>query len=354
MFTLNSRFLTQSLTGVQRYGYELFKQINLQKNLNVEYLIPDTPVIKDYKIDTPDKLKKTGKYKGHLWEQIDLPHYLKKRSNPLLLNLCNTAPLFYSNKVVTVHDISFVRGNWHSKRFKMFYKSIIPLILKNSKHVITVSEFSKREIMDVYHIEDKKISVIYNAPFASAVSYTVNNSIKKKPYILSVGSIDARKNLKRLIKAFLTLNNDDITLCLIGQYNSNFKIDPELDQLINNNKKNVFFLGYVTDEELLELYQNALMFVYPSLYEGFGLPPIEAMANNCPVITSNVSSLPEVCGKGALYFDPLNINDIAEKIKAMIANTKLRENYIFEGKLNAEKYSWQISGQKLISEMKNL
>ena len=327
MFILNSRFLTQNLTGVQRYGYELFKQLN--NVTDTRYLIPDQDINKRYDISKEIKLNKIGQRKGHLWEQLDLPAYLKKNDNPLLLNLCNTAPLFYKNKIVTIHDISFKKGNWHSKSFKAFYNVMIPRILKNSVHVITVSEFSKRDIMEAFGIAENKISVIYNAPFLLSDENPVPPFIKlKKPYILSVGSMDGRKNLKRAVKAFLASKNDDLTMYLIGEYNSNFKHDPELDQLIKDNQNKVSFLGYVTDQQLTYMYKNALCFVYPSLYEGFGLPPVEAMANNCPVIVSNTSSLPEVCGNAALYCDPLDISDIAKKINAMTADAGLRESYI--------------------------
>ncbi|RWY50198.1 glycosyltransferase family 4 protein [Mucilaginibacter gilvus] len=355
MFTLNSRFLTQNLTGVQRYAYELFKQIN-KRTEDASYVLPAQPVIDKYEIPEGLKLQKTGKYKSHVWEQLELPAYLNKLAKkPLLLNLCNTAPLFYKNQIVTVHDIAYMRGNWHSRSFRSLYKVIIPTVLKNSKHVITVSEFSKAEIMDAYKIAGDKISVVYNAGFSAPdIEKSDRGDLELKyPYILSVGSIDPRKNLKRLIKAFLNLKQTDFTLYLTGAYNANFKTDPELDVLLKNNEERIVFLGYRTDAELIYLYQNALCFAYPSLYEGFGLPPVEAMAAGCPVITSGITSLPEICGSAALYCDPLNIPDITSKMDNMIEDSYLRENLIAQGYENAGKYSWQLSGKLLMDVINN-
>jgi glycosyltransferase involved in cell wall biosynthesis len=349
MIVLNSRFLSQNLTGVQRYGYELLKQIEVSK-LDINYAMPFQDCNSIYQIHNLDSLEKNGNFQNHLWEQIDLPSYLKTLGKPLLLNLCNTAPWFYKNQIVTVHDLSVLRGNWHSKAFKLYYKSMLPRILKNSVHIITVSEFSKLELIKMYSISEDKITVIYNAPFNISAQTTLDtNVVFDKPYVLSVGSMDQRKNLKRVIKAFLGLQQSDVCLYLTGTFSSNFKSDPELTALIDTNKSQIVFLGYVSDSTLIQLYKNALCFVYPSLYEGFGLPPLEAMYYGCPVIVSNVSSLPEVCGDAALYCDPLNEKDIQDKLAEMIKLPVLRAKLTERGILNAEKYSWQLSGQKLIT-----
>lgn len=352
MFILNSRFLTQNLTGVQRYGYELFKQLNNLTD-NVKYVLPEQPVNKSYKLADDLNIIKTGKNKSHIWEQSDLPAYLNKAGKPLLVNLCSTAPIFYKNQIVTIHDIAYLRGNWHSRSFRSFYKLVTPAIIKNSKHVITVSEFSKQEIIDVYKTPASKISVVYNAPFTVKDTGETVSLDLKKPYLLSVGSIDPRKNLKRLIKAFLDMKDIDIPLYLIGAYNPNFKTDPELDALLKKHNERIIFLGYRTDAELVYFYKNALCFIYPSLYEGFGLPPIEAMANGCPVITSNVSSLPEVCGDGALFCDPLSVNDITEKMTYIAGHKTYREDFIQKGLINIKRFSWLESGKNLMAVINN-
>ncbi len=348
MFALNSRFLTQNLTGVQRYSFELFKQLN-KRTGEIVNILPNCQINEAYNINDNIRLISAGKNKGHIWEQFDLPTYLRTTHKPLLLNLSNTAPLCYKNQIVTLHDVAFLRGNWHSRSFRNFYKAIIPRLIKQSRHIITVSQFSKEEIATTYRVPYDKISVIYNAPFSAPTALLNSYVVPKEPYILSVGSIDPRKNLKRLIQAFVKLAKSNLVLCLTGTYNSNLKTDPELDLLINKHTDRIKFLGYRKDEELIQLYQNALCFVFPSLYEGFGLPPIEAMANGCPVIASNVSSLPEVCGNAALFCDPLDIADITDKLSLMINSRQLREEMINAGKINVAKYSWDISGQKVMA-----
>ena len=278
-----------------------------------------------------------------------MPLFLKKQHNPLLLGLCSTGPLFYKNQIVTIHDLAFLNSNWHSFAFRTGYKTLLPILANKSKHVITVSEFSKTEIIRHFNIPDEKITVIYNAPFKNGNTITLSkNILPDKPYILSVGSIDPRKNLKRLVKAYLKLNNPDISLLLIGATNKNFSNDKELFELLNSNK-NIVFLGYKTDAELQYYYENALFFVYPALYEGFGLPPIEAMSFGCPALVSNRASLPEVCGNAALYCDPESVDDMHEKINYLILNTTIRKSMISAGKLQAAKFSWQQSAEKLNS-----
>lgn len=346
MLYINSRFLTQNLTGVQRFGFEISKQLAVKRD-DVQGLVNISSIRANYPIGQNYPLINVGKGTGHLWEQYDLPLFLKKKGNPLLLGLCSTGPLLYKNQIVTIHDLAFLNSSWHSFAFRNSYKTFLPILANKSKHVLTVSEFSKSELKQHFGIPEEKITVIYNAPFKVSESNNLTAPLlPEKPYILSVGSIDPRKNLKRLIKAFCKLNNPDILLLLIGANNQIFTKDKELYELLENNK-NIALLGYKTDAELKYYYENALFFIYPALYEGFGLPPIEAMSFGCPVIVSERTSLPEVCGKAALYCDPENIDDIHEKISYLLANHSIRNSMIEPGRLQAAKFSWEQSVNKL-------
>ncbi len=349
MLIINARFLTQNVTGVQRFAIEISKQINKLYGDNIQFVSPKNIIHKDLAKEL--NVKVIGNKTGHFWEQLDLPKYLKQNGSPLLLNLANTAPLFYKNKIVTVHDIAYERFpqtfDW---KFRLFYKLLIPNIIKRSKHTITVSEFSKSEIIEFYGTNKDDISVVYNS--VSDIFKNVEDK-KNDKYILAVSSLNYQKNFHSLIKAFNLLGNQDIRLYLAGSINKNFA-SLELIKDIEMNP-NIIFKGRVDDEELISLYSNALAFVYPSLYEGFGIPPLEAQSCGTPVICSNAASLPEVGGTDSvLYIDPYDVNDIKEKIETLINDEAVQKELIEKGFENIKRFSWEESAKKIIKISKRL
>lgn len=161
MIYVNARFLTQELTGVQRFAEQLSLSLLSQRD-DLVFVSPDGIVRKSVADNL--NVQVIGKKNGHIWEQFELPRYLKKQGAPLLLNLCSTAPVFYKNQIVTHHDVTYKRyPKSFSRKFKMLYGILVPLMLRNSHRLLTVSEFSKREINEVYGVSEKKISIIYNA-----------------------------------------------------------------------------------------------------------------------------------------------------------------------------------------------
>jgi len=232
----------------------------------------------------------------------------------------------------------------------LFYKLVIPNIIKSSKHIFTVSEFSKNEIIDFYKVDKNQISVIYNA-VNQIFKPDIENT--KERYILAVSSLNYQKNFHSLIKAFNLLDNKDIKLYLVGNMNRNFA-SLDLLNLIENNK-NIVFKGRVDDDALVKLYSNALCFAYPSLYEGFGIPPLEAQACGCPVVCSNVASLPEVGGeKSVIYCNPYDIVDIKEKIELVLDDDELQSDLRRRGFENIKRFSWEKSANKIIEIVKGL
>ncbi|HIP33252.1 MAG TPA: glycosyltransferase family 1 protein [Bacteroidia bacterium] len=349
MIAINSRFLTQKITGTQRYAIEISKQISklLEDKM---FIAPRNIIHKNIACDLQVKI--VGKLTSHLWEQIELPIYLKKQGNPLLINLVNTAPLFYRNQIVTIHDLAFLRyPKWFSKKFYYFYRFLIPKTAKSARKIITVSEFSKNEIISMLNISEKKVEVVYNAV---SENFKYNPSIKKENYILAVSSLDPRKNFKNLMLAFKELNLRNYRLVIVGSENkvfSNVKIKNLIKEI-----PNVEFTGYVSDDRLVKLYQKAKLFVYPSLYEGFGLPPLEAMACGTPVVVSNVASLPEVCGDAAYYVNPYDVKNIARGIETVLKDEILQKELIQRGLERVKLFSWERSAEKLakiIQEVSN-
>ncbi len=337
---VNARFLTQPLTGVQRYGIEISRA--LKKNgATIRFVAPRNII--HHEIAEELEAETIGHLTGHLWEQIELPLYLKNVGSPLLINLANTAPLKYDNNLVTIHDIAFERfPQTFSWKFRTFYKFLIPRLLQRSKAVVTVSEFSKSEISTVYGANPNKITVVYNS-VSSLFSPRRNNNEQK--YILAVSSFNFQKNFRSLVKAYIALARNDVKLFLVGSFNKNFA-DILLVKTIEENS-NIILKGRVSDLELVDLYSNALCFVYPSLYEGFGIPPLEAQACGCPVIVSNAASLPEVCGDSVLYCDPYDVDDIRSKINQLLDDLSLRKKLIIKGRKNVDQFSWDKSAKQI-------
>ncbi|MEC4685040.1 MAG: glycosyltransferase family 1 protein [Nitrospirota bacterium] len=351
MILLNSRFLTHKTTGVQRYAVEISKQLK-KLHSDVKFIAPKKILDKD--LERELCVITTGKNNGHFWEQIDLPLYLKRVGNPLLINLCNTAPLLYSNQIITILDLSFLRNpKWFLRSFYLYYKFLIPKIAKKASKIITISEFSKKEIMDLLNVPEDKIHVIYCAVSGSVINLTSPEAYNRyAKYILAVSSLDPRKNFKNLIMAYNNLKLSETRLVIVGSENKVFS-DSKLRNIINASK-DIIFTGYVSDEELAVLYKNAKLFVYPSLYEGFGIPPLEAMACGCPVVVSNAASLPEVCGDAAYYVDPYDIDDIARGISEVLNNEKLQEELGQKGLERVKLFSWKDSAEKLLSVIKEV
>lgn len=344
MIYINARFLTQDITGAQRYAAEMSKAFKELRPDGAEFLTPKKIVSKE--ISGFLDAKPLGKLSGHLWEQVELPRYLKGKDNPLLINLANTAPLNYENQIVTIDDLSFLRHpEWFSKIFYLYYSFLIPRITKKSKQIITISDFSKREIIELLGIPESKIMVIYPSISKEFIDpRPIDN--KYGNYILAVSSLDQRKNFNNLIAAFNSLNLSDTKLIIVGKTDNMIFSGKRID--VKNNLNNVVFTGYISDYELAGLYKNARIFIYPSFYEGFGLPPLEAMGCGCPVVISRLASLPEVCGDAAYYINPYKAEDIAEAIRNILNNGFLREDLINKGRERIKLFSWRDSAQRLI------
>ena len=290
-----------------------------------------------------------GHLTGHFWEQLELPLFLRKKGEPLLLCLGNTGPLFYWNQFITIYDLSFFHNpEWFSRQFTFVYNLLIPAIAKRSRHIFTDSNYVRDDIIKTYNIAKDKISVIYGD---SSAIFKKPQNCSTSDYILAVGSIDPRKNLAGLVKAYLKLETN-IRLVIVGQKNKVFS-HTDLEVLIGDNAK-ITMTGYVTDDELAILYAAAKVFVYPSYMEGFGIPPLEAQACGCPVIVSNVASLPEVCADSVLYFNPHDENDIAATIQKVLNSEQIRNELRQKGFKNIQRFCWEKSAQIIYSKLREI
>jgi glycosyltransferase involved in cell wall biosynthesis len=348
---INSRFLTQKITGSQRFAIEISRQL---KKLLPEARFVSPKNIIHYDIAKELEVESFGRLTGVLWEQLELPIYLRKKGNPLLLNLVNAAPLFYSNIISTIHDVTWKNcPQTYSRLFRLWYDFLIPKIAKKSRIIFTVSDFAKKDISEKLNLYSNNIYVVY----ASVRDKFLFLNLKRENYILSVASLQPHKNLEGLIKAFIFLKNKnkflDYKLILVGGYNKKVFAKTNLFEL-SKNREDIVFTGYLSDEKLVEYYNKASLFVFPSFFEGFGIPPLEAMACGCPCVVSNTASLPEVCGDAAYYVNPYDIEDIARGIEKVLSDENLRNDLVKKGFENIKRFSWERSAKKIIEVIKNI
>lgn len=281
------------------------------------------------------------------WAKFSLPRALRKYKADLFWSpdgICSTKSSI--PQVITIHDINFEHYPKDTpKLVGWYYRKFYPLFAQNAEHILTVSEFSKKDLIRTYGIENKKISVIHNG--VSEIFKPSNDAERSdcrskytngKKYFVFVGSIHPRKNIQRLVMAFEQFyqKNNTFQLLIVG---SNMWGDKKL--VIPNSISNaVGFTGHVELEALSKIMAGAFAFVYPPYFEGFGIPLIEAMKSGVPVLSSNKTCLPEVAGDAALFFDPFNVNDIAEKLEIISKDELLRETLIKRGYKKSQDYNW--------------
>lgn len=289
---INGRFLTQQITGVQQFAFEICRHLQ-HSSLEFVLLVPRDTAL-------PQALshlscKEVGKGKGYVWEQVELPNFLKKQGSPLLLNFCNTAPLFYKNQWVTVHDLAFMHHpEWFSKSFARVYRFLIPRIVKRSQKVFTVSQSVKQQLRETFFIPENKIEILYNGIPHELLHYNPSDTTKRK-MILTVSSINPRKNLSFLIDAFLQANIAGYELVIVGAQN------PVFANGTQHRHPNVLYTGYLSNDELYNLYHEAALFVSLSLDEGFGIPVLEALFCGCPVLLSEINVYKECFAEVASF-----------------------------------------------------
>ncbi len=325
--TFDARVLTHSyFTGVENYTNAILKQLHELMNVTIE--APST----------------TNKLLAHIHTHFLLPF----RSSELLFCPANIAPFYIPKSkklVVTIHDVAFMRyPKSFSPLFQYYYRCIMPRIIRRANAIITISENSKNEILHYYPEAKGKLEVI---PLGIDSVFSKDTRIEKRNYILYVGSLNERKNFKAVFEAF-SLLHIDCQLLIVGSVSKNFSLDTKSRELLKEAKKNrnIVFKDHIDRNELIRLYNAATLLIFPSFYEGFGLPPLESMACGTPVISSNVSSMPEVCGDAALYVDPHNSKEIALAIERLFNDASLRQAMIIKGHNRVKQYSWKAAALK--------
>jgi glycosyltransferase involved in cell wall biosynthesis len=359
---INATSVGEDPTGLGVYTYEMLVELmkadhdfvifassgELKKRYG-DRVIPVSP-------RTSPALGGKGHLARYLWEQTGMPWELWKRKVSLLYSTVPEGilnPLSRRKQIITVLDI--IPAKYHRLFPKMRYHFLydLPILLRNAKWVVCASEHTKRDLVGFYGIKDKPISVIYpglnRQRFYPREKRPARERYGLGDYLFYVGDMRPYKNLDGCLKAFAELNFPNLRFVVVGKKDPRFypNLRREVDRL--SLKDSVIFMGYVPGEDLPSLYSEAKALIFPSLYEGFGLPPLEAMACGCPVITSRAASLPEVCGNAAYYVDPENVDSIAQGMHKAITDNDLRRALSRRGLERAKLFSWDKAAREVLN-----
>lgn len=357
---INARFLTQRLTGVQRHAIEtvraldaLLAERSADTRPDVELIVPGGHAWHHGPLSVI-RVRVAGRLSGHLWEQLALPFLAGRR---VLLNLCNTFPLLAWRPVVTVHDASiYAMPEGYTAAFVRLYRLLFAALrLRRQVTVMTDSRFSANELARYVGLPRSRLNVVYCGadhwqrvvPDDGVVRHL---GLERGRYVLGVASENPNKNLHRLVTAFdLAFESCDTAfrprLVLVGGRNARVfagvEARPDPEWMVR--------AGPVSDAELAGLYRGATCFAFPSLYEGFGLPPLEAMQFGCPVLSSREASLPEVCGDAALYCDGRDEDDIARAMRVLVNDASMRDRLTALGHQQVARFRWRETARQVLA-----
>lgn len=339
---INGRFLTRKVTGVDRYARELVRAMDpLVSAGQFIIVVPEDSQIIEPTAYSNIGIQSYGSKRGHAWEQFDYHDFLESHSL-VGLNLCNTAPL-RAPGVVCIHDMAVRdRKENYSRKFRTWYRILFSCISKRSSLILTVSEYSKRRIEHYYPSAQGKIAVVPNSwqhvlRINGDPSSLDKYHLEKGSYYFAMSSLSPNKNLRWIVDT--ARKNPSSIFAVAGGINQNVFAQQGIPEAAN-----VRYLGYVTDDEAKTLIQGSSGFLFPTLYEGFGIPPLEALAYGARVAVSDIEIMHEVCGDSVRYFDPNSPSEDIDKL--------------FAGKIESpesvlSKYSWDNSAKLLLNCLSN-
>ncbi len=351
---VNLSFLSAQPTGISIYAQNLYPYL---RSLHPTFLVSESalsqlPESHDQNYLIPDNLTPMQGSKGHLnrllWTQFEVPKIYQKLNANLIFSPITEAPIFAGCRyIVTVHDIIPLRFPRLLSPLTNYFRTVVPQVLNQAQHIICNSDATAKDVMEFFNIPSDRVTSIPLAYDSSHFRHL--NLAPDHPYFLYIGRHDRYKNLHRLIAAFAKLNtNHDCELWLAGSSDRRYTPDLKLQAQELGISSRVKFLDYVTYAQLPILLNQAIALVFPSLWEGFGLPVLEAMACGTPVITSNLSSLPEVAGDAALLIDPYNILEITHAMQEIM---KERSHFQQAGLRRAKDFSWEITGSATVKTL---
>lgn len=348
-FYINGRFLEQPLSGVQRFAREMVVAIDHLLDgpqaddarwcLLTTGMEVDVPRLNNIEIcPIPSRLR------GHAWEQVALARAARGGT---LLGFAGSGPLIIRRQLVVIHDASVFRNpDFFSARYG-FWHRILGRALARRARIATVSRFSREELAEVLQLPAPTIPVIYNGSDHMRRTIVSTELLDRlgldgTPYFVLLGNLTRNKNVKAAIEALKHV--PDAKLVLVGSFAS--KVFGKIPAEVGDDR--VIIMGHVDDGNLAGLLAGANALLFPSFYEGFGIPPLEAMVYGCPVIASNIPAVREVCGDAAFYFDPRSPLDLADKMRGIMADDAGRQERRSQGQAQAGRFSWDQSAVELL------
>jgi len=350
---INGRFLSQKLTGVQRYAAEIVKAVD---GLLASGEVPSPLRDAEWTILAPPdageqlaldaiKVRNAGRLSGHAWDQLELA---RAAAGGRLISLANSGPVLHSDHVVVIHDAQvFRRPDFFSWRYLAVHRTLDQLLARRAM-IATVSDFSRRELAAVLDLSAAKIPVFSNSAehFATTTpDFTILDRLGVVPhrYFLSVGSMNKNKNISLAIEAARRLQRPDVPLVVVGGGNNKVFQDN-----VTAGDPGLILAGRLSDAEIAALYARALAFVFPSLYEGFGVPPLEAMLFGCPVIASTADAVRETCGNAAAYFDATSAEELRQRMLERLAAGTISDEERDRQRERIAAFSWRKSAAGLL------
>jgi glycosyltransferase involved in cell wall biosynthesis len=354
---VNGKFTSQRITGVQRLAWGLVEALDAELNLRPtsDKWILLCPIGSNLPTLRHIEVRSSGyRWFGlHAWEQFYLP---MRTAGHTLLNLAGPAPLFKWCQVCMLPDAAvFDQPEAYTRAFGVWYRMLFRSLAHSAKLLLTISEFSRQRLAMALGINPVKICVVHCAAthmdsIKPDPSILEGMSLAQAPYLLAVSSQNPTKNLGTLIEAFANVVDQNLRLVLVGGGNKAVFAAGSVAQSAQEDSR-IVRTGAIGDAQLKALYAGALAFVFPSIYEGFGLPPLEAMSLGCPVIASNAASIPEVCADAAEYFDPRSAADMAAAITRIVNEPGLRERLRELGFARLKVFTWCHAAHTLLAHL---
>jgi glycosyltransferase involved in cell wall biosynthesis len=349
---INGRFFTQKIGGVQRFARELVRALDVRLSSN-----NDDVRLRKWILVVPGPLalplelryitvKVARGLSGHLWDQLILPWVAR---DGILISLTNSGPVLHPRSAVIIHDAAVFRTPKNFSTTYALVHRLLGLALARTCRMGTVSEFSRRELATALRIDGSRMFVVPNScehlrDIIPSDTVLERLGVKAGKFFLLVGQPSPNKNFPMAMAAFSKLRIEAVQLVIVGAADS-----AVFRQGIDAAPAGVVVAGHVSDEELVALFRNAIALVFPSIYEGFGIPPLEAMVHGCPVLASRIPPVEEVCGDAARYFDPNSSDSIAQAMKSSTLDLGIRDEMVQRGFAQAARYSWDQSARYLLS-----
>jgi glycosyltransferase involved in cell wall biosynthesis len=354
MHVLMNALQAGNRSGTGRYVVELCRALAQRQDLSLSIAWPQSLGAPDFPAGRVIP-RADDAWSRIMDDQLHMPRLAGTAGAQLMHYPANVGPVFGRTPyVLTVHDLSFIRHpDWFLSSRANYYRSLVPRTARRAARVIAVSEHARQDLVELAGIDPDRIDVVHNGVLdvfrpatIEAQDEVLTHYNLPERYFVFAGTLEPRKNLPRLIRAWdSTADEHPYDLVLIGREGWKMQ-ELQMEMVRAKHRARIHMLGHVPEPHLIALISAGRAFLWPSLFEGFGLPPVEAMACGCPVLTSNTSAMPEVCGDAAILVDPRDVDAMAAGIRRFAADHRFREDYRLRGRARAQKFTWARAAEK--------